>query len=220
MIEFPQPKAMVFDMDGTLTDNMEFHHLAWMKFIEMKQLGIDAETFERDYHKGTLIEVMARFFPHLTTEEELRTVGNEKEALYRETYVHLLQPLAGLHAFLREAQKRKIAMGLATMGDQNNLGMTLAQLKIEPYFHSTTGGDQVKKGKPDPEIFLKAAEKLNVRPTDCLAFEDTESGICAARAAGMRVVGISTQFSIEELLGLGCIAGIRDYTELGFTTPI
>ena len=63
MIEFPRPKAMVFDMDGTLTDNMEFHHLAWMKFIEMKQLRIDAETFERDYHKGTLIEVMARFFP-------------------------------------------------------------------------------------------------------------------------------------------------------------
>ena len=97
---------MVFDMDGTLTDNMEFHHLAWMKFIEMKQLGVDAETFERDYHKGTLIEVMARF-SHLTTEEELRTVGNEKEALYQETYVHLLQPLAGLHAFLRENTKEK-----------------------------------------------------------------------------------------------------------------
>ena len=71
MISLSNYKALIFDMDGTLTDNMHYHHLAWMKFIEEKGLGIDAETFERDYHKGTLIEVMARFFPHLTTEEQL-----------------------------------------------------------------------------------------------------------------------------------------------------
>ena len=91
MIQLPPAKAYIFDMDGTLTDNMHFHHEAWMKFIALKKLGIDAATFERDYHKGTLIEVMARFFPHLTTKEELREVGNEKEALYRNTYGHLLQ---------------------------------------------------------------------------------------------------------------------------------
>lgn len=62
MIQLPRAKAYIFDMDGTLTDNMHFHHEAWMKFIALKKLGIDAATFERDYHKGTLIEVMARFF--------------------------------------------------------------------------------------------------------------------------------------------------------------
>ena len=214
MIRLPQPKVLIFDMDGTLTDNMDFHHRAWMKFIEQKKLNIDAETFERDYHKGTLIEVMARFFPHLTTEEELRKVGNEKEALYRDTYGHLLQPIAGLHSFLKEVQKKNIPIGLATMGDQNNLEMTLKQLEITSYFHSTTGGDQVEKGKPHPEIFLTAAKKLNVAPTDCLAFEDTASGIRAAQAAGMDVVGVATQFSVEKLLDLGCVAGIHDFTEI------
>ena len=211
MIQLPPAKAYIFDMDGTLTDNMHFHHQAWMKFIEIKKLGIDAESFERDYHKGTLIEVMARFFPQLTTEKELREVGNEKEALYRNTYGHLLQPLKGLHPFLDALRAKNTPLGLATMGDQNNLEMTLQQLKITSYFHSTTGGDQVKKGKPHPEIFLTAAKKLGVAPKDCLAFEDTASGIKAAKAAGMQVVGIATQFSKEKLLALGCIASFKHY---------
>ena len=214
MIQLPPAKAYIFDMDGTLTDNMHFHHDAWMKFIELKKLGIDAETFEREYHKGTLIEVMARFFPHLTTEEELREVGNEKEALYRNTYGHLLQALPGLHKFFNCLKAKKIPIGLATMGDQNNLEMTLKQLEITAFFHCTTGGDQVKKGKPHPEIFLTAAKKLGMAPQDCLAFEDTASGIKAAQAAGMQVVGIATQFSLEKLLDLGCVLALEDYKNI------
>ena len=216
MISLSNYNALIFDMDGTLTDNMHYHHLAWMKFIEKKGLEIDAETFERDYHKGTLIEVMAHFFPHLTTEEDLREVGNEKEALYRNTYGHLLQPLPGLHAFFKGLEAKNLPIGLATMGDQNNLEMTLKQLKIASCFHSTTGGDQVEKGKPHPEIFLTAAKKLGVAPEYCLAFEDTSSGIQAAQAAGMDVVGVATQFSLEKLLALGCVSGINDYEKQFF----
>jgi beta-phosphoglucomutase len=214
MKQLPPAKAYIFDMDGTLTDNMHFHHQAWMQFIEDKQLGIDAETFERDYHKGTLIELMARFFPHLTAEEDLRKVGNEKEALYRKTFGHLLQPINGLYPFFESLKRKEIPLGLATMGDQKNLEMTLNQLKISSFFHSTTGGDQVTKGKPHPEIFLRAAEKLGVAPKNCVAFEDTQSGIMAAKNAGMRVVGMATQFSIEKLMDLGCITAVNDYSNL------
>lgn len=213
-ITLPKAKGYIFDMDGTLTDNMHFHHKAWMQFIQEKQLNIDADAFERDYHKGTLIEVMALFFPHLKKEEQLRKVGNEKEALYRNTYGHLLQPIEGLHSFFDALMATEIPIGLATMGDQNNIDMTLKQLKIKSYFHSTTGGDQVKKGKPDPEIFLQAADKLNIAPKNCLAFEDTESGIKSALAAGMQVVGISTQFSQQKLMALGCNAAVKDYTDI------
>ena len=207
-------KALIFDMDGTLVDNMHYHQDAWMQFIDAKQLGIDAETFERDYHKGTIVEVMARFFPHLKTEEALRAVGNEKEAIYRDTFGSLLQPLPGLHSFFQYLKILDIPLGLATMGDQNNLDMTLKQLKIEAYFHSTTGGDQVTKGKPHPEIFLRAAAKIQMAPEHCLAFEDTLSGIQSAQAAGMDVVGVATQFSKQQLLDLGCVSAIADYTEM------
>lgn len=211
MIQLPPAKAYIFDMDGTLTDNMHFHHEAWMRFIKLKKLGIDAATFERNYHKGTLIEVMARFFPTLKTEEELRQVGNEKEALYRNTYGQFLKPLPGLHLFLKQLKQKNIPVGLATMGDQNNLEMTLKQLEITSYFHSTTGGDQVKQGKPHPEIFLRAAEKIGVDPQDCLAFEDTQSGLTAAQAAGMQVVGVATQFSEKKLLDLGGVVAVKDF---------
>lgn len=214
MIQLPTAKAYIFDMDGTLTDNMHFHHKAWMKFIAIKKLGIDAATFERDYHKGTLIEVMARLFPTLKTEEELRQVGNEKEALYRNTYGLLLKPLPGLHQFLKQLKKKNIPAGLATMGDQNNLDMTLKQLNIAAYFHSTTGGDQVHNGKPHPEIFLSASEKIGIDPKECLAFEDTQSGITAAQAAGMQVVGVATQFSEKKLLELGCIVSVKDFQNI------
>ena len=157
---------------------------------------------------------MARFFPHLKTEEALRAVGNEKEALYRDTFGSLLQPLPGLHSFFQYLKILDIPLGLATMGDQNNLDMTLKQLKIEAYFHSTTGGDQVTKGKPHPEIFLRAAAKIQMTPEHCLAFEDTLSGIQSAQAAGMDVVGVATQFSKQQLLDLGCVSAIADYTEM------
>ena len=82
------------------------------------------------------------------------------------------------------------------------------------YFHSTTGGHQVKHGKPHPEIFLKAAEKLNVAPEDCLAFEDTRSGVTAAKAAGMNVIGVTTMFDKNTLMDLGCIQVIDDFNSL------
>ena len=215
-IQLPPPKAILFDMDGTLVDNMHFHHIAWMQFIEEKKLNIDAETLEHEYHKGTLIEVMARFFPELTTEKELREVGNEKEALFREIYRPHISPIKGLLSFLDQLKEKNIPIGLATMGDQNNIAMTLRGLGIEHYFHSTTGGHEVVKGKPDPEIFLKAAQKMGVDPVDCLAFEDTRSGITSAKTAGMKVIGVCTQFSPKELKKLGCIEAISSFDELSF----
>lgn len=214
MFDLRTKKALVFDMDGTLTDNMHIHHKAWMQFIKEKNLGIDAETFERDYHKGTLIEVMERFFPDIKSEAQLRELGNEKEALYRKIYAPQIHPLPGLIVFLEQIREKEIPIGLATMGDQNNIDLTLKGLGVTSFFHSTTGGHQVKKGKPNPEIFLMAAKKMGVNPSDCLAFEDTQSGIAAAQAAGMEVVGIATQFSEKELLELGCVATLKDYTAI------
>ena len=211
MKPFSHYQALIFDMDGTLVDSMPYHDQSWVIFLQEYQLNIDPETFDRDYHKGTLVEVMARLFPSITTEAELRAIGQRKEALFRELYKPHLETLPGVTDFLAALQKQNIPVGLATMGDQANIDFTLDGLGISDFFDATTGGDQVTKGKPHPEIFLETARKLHADPAQCLAFEDTQSGIESAIAAGMDVVGVATQFPAEKLLTLGCINAIEDY---------
>lgn len=208
------PKALIFDMDGTLVDNMNYHKQSWIDLFEHHQLHLDYHTFDQKYHKGSLVEIIGRLFPHITDPEELFRIGSYKEALYRELYRPHAKALNGLHSFLIKQQSKNTPMGIATMGDQQNIDFIFKALDLHPYFHSTTGGHQVKKGKPHPEIFLTAAKKLNIAPNDCLAFEDTRSGITAAKAAGMRVIGVSTMFDEKTLLELGCVKVIKDYASL------
>lgn len=208
-------QAAIFDMDGTLVDSMPHHHKAWMAFLERNNIDLTAETFERDYHKGTLIEVMARLFPEIQEEDALRAIGNQKEALFREMYASDLKPIKGVIPFFDRLKQEQIPIGLSTMGDQNNIDFTLKGIDLETYFKATTGGHQVVQGKPDPEIFLATAQKLGIPPEKCLAFEDTRSGIAAAQAAGMQVIGVATQFSNATLIQeLRCLDAIEDYHQL------
>jgi len=210
----PYPKALIFDMDGTLVDNMEYHKQSWIELFKFHQLDLDYTTFDNQYHKGSLVEIMARLFPDIEDHKELFRIGSYKEELYRELYRPNVKAIDGLHPFLNLQQERKIPMGIATMGDQHNIDFIFDALKLETYFHSTTGGHQVTNGKPHPEIFLTAAQKLEVAPEDCLVFEDTRSGITAARAAKMQVIGLTTMFDQKTLLELGCVQAVDDYSQI------
>jgi beta-phosphoglucomutase-like phosphatase (HAD superfamily) len=104
---------------------------------------------------------------------------------------------------------------LATMGDPPNIDFTLDSLGIRSYFSFTTGGHEVAKGKPDPEIFLLSMQKGGLKPEECLVIEDSQGGIMAAKRAGIQVVGISTSESKETLVSLGCDGAVADFEELG-----
>jgi len=208
------PKALIFDMDGTLVDNMAYHKQSWISFFEFHNLDMDYETFDTKFHKGSLVEIMARLFPEIRNPKELFQIGSYKEAKYRELYRPHVKAIEGLHPFLTALSKNNYPLGIATMGDQHNIDFIFEALNLDPFFHSTTGGHEVTHGKPHPEIFLTAAKKLNTDPADCLAFEDTRSGITAAKAAGMEVIGVSTMFDKKTLLELGCVKSIDDFTEL------
>lgn len=208
------PKAIIFDMDGTLIDNMEYHKQSWIALFKHHKLTLDYDTFDQHYHKGSLVEIMARLFPAITDKEELFQIGSYKEVLYRELYQPHIKAIDGLHSFLDDQLKYKRPMGVATMGDQYNIDFIFDALDLRPYFHSTTGGHQVTHGKPHPEIFLTAAQKLNTPPEECLVFEDTRSGIAAAQAAGMSVIGVATMFDRKTLLELGCLTAIKSFQEI------
>ena len=207
-------KALIFDMDGTLMDNMSYHKKSWIELFKHHKLDLDYDTFDEKYHKGSLVEIMARLFPEISDIETLRKIGSYKEELYRELYRPHVKSISGLILFLEKIFEKNIPMGLATMGDQHNIDFTFKALNLKDFFHSTTGGHEVKKGKPHPEIFLTAAEKIGVNPSDCLAFEDTLSGILSAKAAGMDVIGVTTMFDEKTLMKMGCKRTINSYKEI------
>ncbi|MDJ1506211.1 HAD family phosphatase [Xanthocytophaga agilis] len=210
----PLIKAFIFDMDGTLIHNMEYHQLAFFEFLKRHTISITEAEYEQK-NKGTITEIIPRFFGDHLSHEQITELGEEKETLYREMYRPHLKPIEGLIEFLEEAKNKGIRIALATMGDQKNVQFTLAGLRIQHYFDAIVSGEEVKQGKPHPEVFQSAAAKLSVSPDHCLAFEDSVSGITAALAANMQVVGIATTHTPEELRALFQLPTIiKTYTEL------
>jgi beta-phosphoglucomutase len=206
-------RTILFDMDGTLVDSIPFHQEAWLRFLGNHGIHLRPEDFHAQNH-GTIHEMIGRFFPHVKSLEKRAELGEEKEITYRKIYQPYLKEVAGLSPFLRELKNREISIHLATMGDQNNIDFTLDGLGIRNFFDTTTGGHEVLKGKPNPEIFIKSLEKTGLKKEECLVVEDSGGGIRAALAAGLKVIGIATSHTRKELIEMGCEAAFTDFTEI------
>lgn len=203
-------KGVVFDMDGTLVDNMNFHQQAWFDFLA----GYDIHFTEAEFQEknvGIITEIVPKFFNRKLSREEIIILGNEKEAVYRNLYKEHIKALSGLEDFLKALQEAKISIALATAADKGNIDFTLDALGIRKYFTAITGSEEVTFGKPHPDVYLKSAAKLQLSPGQCVAFEDTPSGIRSASAAGMEVVGLATTHTREELLDYPLLSIIENY---------
>lgn len=210
------PKAVIFDLDGTLVDNMPFHTDAWFRFLAAYNIHLQPQEFFAKSH-GTIDEIVIRLFGDGLPESRIKELGQEKEALYRTLYSGKIKPVAGLSAFMQRLAGSGIHIGLATMSDTPNIDFILDGLAIRHFFKAITGGHQVSKGKPDPEVFLTTMQKLNVEKSGSIAVEDSIGGVRSALAAGMRVIGIATSHSEEELVASGCFMAVKDYTQLAAT---
>ena len=187
--DFSQYEALIFDMDGTLVDNMPFHRQTWLEWARREGLNLSKEESMAQTH-GTIFEIVRRFFPD-KTEEERREIGARKEALYREIYAPHLRLLPGLDDLLEWTRATQMPVALATAGDKTNIDFTLDGLGIRPFFRAIVGSEDVTHGKPHPEVFLLAAQKLGIAPEKCLVFEDSPAGVEAARGAGMKCIALN-----------------------------
>lgn len=206
-------EAVVFDMDGTLIDSIPFHQEAWLRFLGNHGIHLLPEDFHAQNH-GTLNEMIFRFFPHEKSREKRLELGEEKEVTFRTIYKSELKEIEGLTEFLNFLKSKGKSIHLATMGDQNNIDFTMDGLGILHFFDTITGGHEVLKGKPDPEIFLKSLEKSGIKPENALVFEDSGGGIRSAKAAGIRVFGIASSHTKRELLEMGCQETFSDFKEV------
>jgi beta-phosphoglucomutase len=206
--------GFIFDMDGTLVDNMMIHHKAWQ--IKLKELGLDYTLEEvRQTIHGKNEEILARLFGEKYTPAQRRQFAEEKEAAYREVSKQDLYAISGLDNFLNQALLQKIPMGIGTAAPPENVTHGLGVMQIEKYFQSVVDAAQVTKGKPDPEVFLRVAHRINVTIERCLVFEDSPVGVATALNAGCNAVVITTTHTKEEFAHFPNVKKfIRDYSEI------
>lgn len=206
--------AFIFDIDGTIIDSMPCHDRSWKTFLARRNVAAPGEDFVARTAGRSGVEVMRELFGKLSDQEAHALVG-EKEAIYRELFGAEFREVAGFTAFARAARDGGVRLACATAGDPDNIAFALDGLGLQGFFDAMVGAFDVKRGKPDPEIFLLAAKRLGAVPSECLVFEDAPLGIEGAGRAGMRAFGITSSFAAVELgAARHVIACAQDYVAL------
>jgi len=207
-------RAFIFDMDGTLVDNMRFHTEAWRTLIEENGYDFDERKFLVETAGQTNREIIPGVFGAMSN-ERLSELALRKEELYREAYLAHRKPVAGLVEFLDTAADLGIKMAVSTAASPANMAFILDGLELRKYFGAITTAADVKRGKPDPEIFLISASVLAVEPRNSMVFEDAFFGFEAAKRAGMQAIGLTTVNTAEEIMKTGTVAEVHsDYTNM------
>lgn len=193
-------QAVLFDMDGVVVDNLPYHVDAWLLFCERKQIPLTREIFYQELNGMNSKDTFEWFYKRELSRAEVEVLEEEKELIYRSFYRNHLKPATGLLTFLQDLRDHGIKTALATSAGPGNIDFIVDGLGIRDQFDAIIGGAEVLKGKPHPEIYVKAASLLSVDPADCWVIEDSLQGIAAGQAAGMRVVGMSTSHTPAELV--------------------
>ena len=208
-------KAFIFDLNGTMIDDMKFHNIAWFDILnnDLKAGLTKAEVKREMYGKNG--EVLERIFGKgRFTEAEVDAISLKKETSYQEAFRPYLRLIDGLPEFLKKADEKGIRMAIGSAAIPFNIDFVLDNLGIRHYFPIVVSADDVAISKPHPETFLKAAAGLGVAAGDCVVFEDAPKGVEAALNAGMKSVVLTTMHQKEEFLQypniLGYIVNYRD----------
>ncbi|MCX6991548.1 MAG: HAD family phosphatase [Kiritimatiellaeota bacterium] len=204
--------AVIFDLDGVIIDNIPYHKQAWREMCRHYGRELTDADFDQKISGRKNDAILAFLLNRAVTDAEVQACEREKEALYRTLVQPHLQPLHGLVPLLEQLSARDIPCAIATSAPVENIDLALDGMQIRHYFDAIVDASQVKHGKPDPEVYLTAALRLKADPRQCLVFEDAPLGIRAAKAAGMRVVGITTTQRAASLHAADKI--VADFSEI------
>ena len=210
-------KAFIFDLNGTIIDDMQYHIRAWHRILNTLGAGISLErTKEECYGKNH--ELLERIFPGVYTEEEKDRLSFEKEKGYQEEFRPHLKFISGFESFLQTAYDHDIKTAIGSAAIPFNIDFVLDGLNIRHLIDAIVSADDVTHSKPHPETFLKCAEAISVHPKDCLVFEDAPKGVEAAQKAGMDCLVITTLHQPQEFSSYKNVVGfINDYKDQQLT---
>jgi len=189
----PEPaaaKAVIWDMDGVIADTGPYHYRAWRGVLSGYGVTLSETEFKRTFGRNNdaiIRELLGKDVSPAT----VAAVARDKEIAFRDIARSRLEPSAGVKELHRALKAAGYKMALASSAPPENIRLVLEVLGLEDGFDAVVGDDEVSRGKPDPEVFIKAAAKLGVAPAQALVIEDATGGVSAARAAGMRCLAVT-----------------------------
>lgn len=193
-------KAFIFDLNGTMIDDMDFHIRAWHAILTSLGAELSVEQVKLECY-GKNEELLERIFPGRFSNEEMQAMILQKENTYQLEFKPHLKLISGLESFLQKAYAESIPMGIGSAALPMNINYVLDGLHIRHYFKSIVSAVDVTISKPHPETFLSCAKQLGVEPENCIVFEDSPKGVLAAKTAGMPCVVLTTMHSADEFEG-------------------
>ena len=193
-------RGLLFDLDGVIVDTAKYHYIAWKELAD--ELGISFTKEDNERLKGVSrirsFEIILEIGNRKMDEEEKKRYCIQKNDIYLKYIrkMHEEEILPGVREFLKSAREKgyKVALGSAS----KNAELILSRLNLEKYFDEIIDGTKVSRAKPDPEVFVKGAQALGLKPEECIVFEDAVEGIRAAHAGSMKAVGIGTKEALPE----------------------
>ena len=205
-------KAVIFDMDGVICHTNPFHSQAFKIFFEKRNLFPTEEEFHLHMYGKNNGYILSHFLGRKIEGQELLDLEFEKESLFREIYQYHVDPISGFLDFFHNLRSAGFKTGVATSAPFANLELIGGRLDLFPHLESALASEHVTKHKPDPEVYLKTAANLSLSPSQCIVFEDSFSGVSAAKNAGMKVVGVLSSHTVDQLPV--CDLYIENYLEL------
>lgn len=193
-------RAVIFDMDGVLVDSYQAHYRSWQEVAASLGRDMTPEQFAATFGQ-TSREIIASLWPELgRCEADIALLDNRKEAAFRQILARDFPAMPGARSLLESLHEAGFALGLGSSGPPENVKLVLSRLGVQRLFGAVITGMDVTRGKPDPEVFLLAAQRLGVPPVQCAVVEDAPLGIAAAKAAGMASVGLVSTGRTREAL--------------------
>ena len=206
-----QPIGAIFDMDGVIVHSNPAHEATIKEFCKTHNMDVTDAFLRESVFGRTNKEWIPELFGNIN-QELLTAYAEEKEAMFRERFNPVKHEVKGATHFLRELVDRSIPCALATSAPGMNADFILDALQIRDCFNAVLDSSHVEKGKPEPEVYIKAAQSLNLPPAQCLVFEDSLAGIEAGRRAGANVIGITSTHTAAELGN--CLRTYTDFDEI------
>lgn len=203
--------ALLFDLDGTLVDTDLLHHAAFATILGERGETLSLEDYRRHIMGKSNAEIHGRYFPG--SPEACQAVADRKEKMFRASLSAEVEPVAGIHRLLDWAEQVGAASAVVTNAPRDNAEAILAAAGLTARLPVVVLADDCARPKPDPAPYREAMRRLGVTPSGAVAFEDSRSGIRAARGSGARVFGVATGLTPAELREAGAHATITDFTD-------